>query len=201
MPEGSTASASIAFAQLSAGPSSTCGVSTTGQAYCWGFNEDDRLGTGLTGTITEPAPVQQPTAVAFSSVHLGRLVACGRATTGAAPQAVLAPDGQSSPLSFTDLAVGWFHVCGVAQAGQGWCWGFNGDGQAGPTLVANYGPNRPSAAGSPHVLSQVSVGERHSCAITTSGQAVCWGDNTSGQLGNGTTAASVAPVVLPPPEG
>ncbi|MDF2770712.1 MAG: hypothetical protein K0S86_205 [Geminicoccaceae bacterium] len=80
-------------------------------------------------------------------------------------------------------------------------WAFNGDGQAGLTLVAKLRPESPERAGSPHVLSQVSVRARHSCAITTSGEAVCRGDNTSGQLGNGTTAPPVVPVVLPAPEG
>lgn len=32
---------------------------------------------------------------------------------------------------------------------------------------------------------QISVGDMHSCGVTPSGQAVCWGDNTQGQLGTG----------------
>ncbi|MGH3646568.1 MAG: hypothetical protein ACRDTM_05265, partial [Micromonosporaceae bacterium] len=41
---------------------------------------------------------------------------------------------------------------------------------------------------------RISVGNLHSCAITDSGEAECWGGNDNGQLGNGTTTTSTSPV-------
>ena len=43
---------------------------------------------------------------------------------------------------------------------------------------------------------EVSVGNSHSCAIASNNQVYCWGDNTYGQLGNGTTESSGSPVAV-----
>jgi alpha-tubulin suppressor-like RCC1 family protein len=40
----------------------------------------------------------------------------------------------------------------------------------------------------------VTVGANSSCLIMTSGQVKCWGQNSSGQLGDGTTNDSAVPV-------
>jgi alpha-tubulin suppressor-like RCC1 family protein len=46
----------------------------------------------------------------------------------------------------------------------------------------------------------LAAGEAHSCAVTGSGAAYCWGLNDRGQLGDGTSAASAAPVRVLAPE-
>jgi alpha-tubulin suppressor-like RCC1 family protein len=45
-------------------------------------------------------------------------------------------------------------------------------------------------------VAAIEIGGSHSCAITTSGSAKCWGENTYGQLGDGTTANKLTAVVV-----
>lgn len=42
----------------------------------------------------------------------------------------------------------------------------------------------------------VSAGENHTCILRSSGEAYCWGDNSVGQLGNGSTESSMIPVAV-----
>ena len=59
------------------------------------------------------------------------------------------------------------------------------DGQQVYTIVVN---------GVELQVTQISAGGSHTCAVTTSGAAKCWGRNSSGQFGNGDTSDSATPV-------
>jgi alpha-tubulin suppressor-like RCC1 family protein len=59
-------------------------------------------------------------------------------------------------------------------------------------------PETPELAASATALSfiQVGAGAFHSCGLSTDHRAYCWGGNTFGQLGNGTTTHTVSPVAV-----
>ncbi len=58
-------------------------------------------------------------------------------------------------------------------------------------------PSASSAAsisGPPLIANVLTAGDDHTCMVGADGHVWCWGDNTVGQLGNGTNTPSVAPV-------
>src|SRR6185503_1910957 len=72
------------------------------------------------------------------------------------------------------------------------CWGSNGFGQLGDGM----GPGPRLAARAVDVLSDVaaiSAGEYHTCALTIAGGVRCWGNNESGQLGDGLMQRRLSP--------
>ena len=81
------------------------------------------------------------------------------------------------------------HVCAVADGGDLLCWGDNSSGQLGNGTTGSEAlPVRASALN--RTFATITLGGRHSCGLTTEGEAWCWGDNSSGQLGNGTSGGA-----------
>jgi len=72
----------ITFASLSVGNGHTCGLDTGGNAYCWGVNNDGRLGTG--DTLTAVTPVAVTGGLTFLSIDAGGAHTCGLSSAGAA---------------------------------------------------------------------------------------------------------------------
>jgi hypothetical protein len=62
---------------------STCGLTSTGVAYCWGANDDGQLGDGTEDT-DRLTPVLVNTALRFSEIHIDLKQTCGLTTAGAA---------------------------------------------------------------------------------------------------------------------
>ena len=118
--------------------------------------------------------------------------------------------GISAPATFSGagqivfrvVSAGRFHSCGVDQAGIGYCWGLYGDGQLGMGPAPG---GSGAALNAPHSVAQGSIifaigvrsstaGGAHSCAVVANSDAWCWGKNSDGRLGNGSTLSSTTPV-------
>ncbi|HEX7050965.1 MAG TPA: Ig-like domain-containing protein [Longimicrobiales bacterium] len=102
----------------------------------------------------------------------------------------------SGGLTFRALAVGNWHACGITAEGKAYCWGANWGGQLGTETDASYS-TVPVPVGLDAEVVSVSGGGLHTCALTASGQAYCWGRNGYGQLGaepsiHGTTPVRVS---------
>jgi alpha-tubulin suppressor-like RCC1 family protein len=92
----------------------------------------------------------------------------------------------------TVLAAGYSHTCGLTRSGAAMCWGSNLSGQLGDGSTGN-STRTPVAVAGGRTFAAISAGQTHTCALTTAGRAYCWGDNTNGELGDGTTAPRATP--------
>ena len=92
------------------------------------------------------------------------------------------------------ISAGNRHSCAVTTAGAALCWGANGAGQLGDgSTTASTVPAGVTGLGSG--VAQIAAGGLdHTCAATAAGAAYCWGDNTVGELGDGSTTDSSVPV-------
>ncbi len=78
------------------------------------------------------------------------------------------------------------HTCALDTTGRAYCWGRNESGELGDGSPNQFWQALPVPVAGGHVFSSVRAGNAHTCAVATSGDAYCWGDNNSGQLGRDT---------------
>ena len=85
------------------------------------------------------------------------------------------------------------HECAVVTRGRLYCWGSNDSQQLG-TIFFPSSATPLAVAGLPPV-SWAATGKHHTCAVVSATGAVkCWGSNTFGELGDGSTTPSATPV-------
>jgi alpha-tubulin suppressor-like RCC1 family protein len=153
--------------RLSLGDSAGCVVADDGRAYCWGSNAAGQLGSPGGDTNV-------PRAVDASGALSGQFL--------------------------ERLSTGGSHACVVSSAGGVYCWGANDKGQLG-TGKAGQGSDVPVAVDTSGVLAgkritRVGATGATTCAADSDGQMYCWGDNSNGQFGNGSTKDSATPVAV-----
>jgi len=116
----------------------------------------------------------------------------GTTTTATAPVAVTGLTG------VTQLALGQVFSCALLANGTVRCWGGNGGGTLGRGYTDLFSHPVPEAP----VLNvtgatAVATGLFHGCAIVAGGALRCWGGNSEGQVGDGTTMGRYTPVAVP----
>lgn len=93
----------------------------------------------------------------------------------------------------TQVSFGTVHACATLTDGTIECWGENGYGRLGDGTTTDR--STPVQVFGITTATHVSVSDdRHSCALLTDGTVQCWGHNSRGQLGDGTTTDSSTPV-------
>ena len=201
-------------AAVAAGFLHTCALTTTGGVKCWGRNNFGQLGDGTTTDSTTPVDVSGLT-TGVDAVATGGRYTCARTTTGgvqcwganssgqlgdgtttdsSTPVDVCADATCNTALSgVTAVAAGGPNTCALTTTGGLKCWGRNNFGQLGDGTTTD-SPTPADVSGLTSGVTAVPVGLFHTCAVTTTGGAKCWGRNDFGQLGDGTTTDSTIPV-------
>lgn len=186
-----------------------CGLTTGGEAYCQGSNSEGQLGYGLATTDQIRAPVAVTGGLSFVSITSGWAHSCGLTADGGAycwgsnhqgqlgtdSIVVLSPEPVevSGGLAFAQIAAGGSHTCGLSVAGTAYCWGWNLRGQLGDGSTVNRRTPAPVATGGLE-FTQISAGSQHTCGLTATGAAYCWGANFLGQLGDSSFTDRHVPV-------
>lgn len=97
-------------------------------------------------------------------------------------------------MNWVSVAVGTWHTCGVKADETLWCWGGNTDGELGNGSTSDsLSPVQIGAATWASVALGVGAGGAHTCAVKQDGSLWCWGANSFGQLGTGSTTGSLTP--------
>jgi alpha-tubulin suppressor-like RCC1 family protein len=156
---------------------------------------DERGAPNITA-LTADAVSLQFTAVTTGLDHtcalaLGGAAFCwGRGRGGSlgadSVQHALKPVRVASSVSFTQISAGEEHTCALASTGILFCWGANTRGQLGTRDASER--DQPTQIARPDLrFTRVSAGGYHTCALSPANQALCWGWNTFGQIGNSST--------------
>ena len=136
---------------LAGGEQDSCGLTTSGAAYCWGGNGWGQLGDGNTSTLsTTPVPVTG--GLTFTTISAGDAHYCGLTAAGAmycwglnrfgqlgdgTTTSRNSPVAVSGGITFTSISAGRDHTCGVATSGIVYCWGYNLSGELGDRTSVN----------------------------------------------------------------
>ena len=202
---------------LSGGGYHTCALVSSGEVECWGGNQYGQLGQGS----ADGPETCGSSACSTAPVGITSIAGAGAITCGLHHSCALIPGsgvrcwgrnsyGQLGDGTYTDSSVpvvaagisgeitsisaGYFHTCAVDSGGGVICWGANAYGQLGDGTYEDRQTPVPVTGFASGGIAAVSAGYRHTCGLTESGGVKCWGDNSSGQLGDGTYSGSLVPV-------
>lgn len=146
----------VRFTRLAAGGRHTCGLTEDARAYCWGDSFFGQTGTGLRWE---------------------------EGMDSLAEVAVLQPTLVGTEQRFEAIDAGPTNTCAIALSGAVWCWGGNLGGALGRGFVTDAEAAVPGRVLGEHTFAEVSVGGTHTCALTETGAAYCWGQNQRGAVG------------------
>lgn len=206
----------LCLQKLAEGSSFGCALDDQGQVLCWGLNTSGQLGTGATSTpgmdrarpdSTAPVvklsgqPLTGATDIAVGSSHACALTSDGNAWCWGIGTSGQLGTGNTTSLPyaaqvkasahFTQIALGSLHTCAIDDQSKVWCWGSNASGQVDPPDGGSPVPTPTEIAPGVPPAVRVAAASAHSCAACADGSVWCWGTNSSGQLGNGTTSSVV----------
>jgi len=199
--------------QIVAGAHHTCVLATDGTVWCWGQNGNGNLGDGT--FLNQVDPVQAVLGRTATVIAAGGSTTCavlsdnylkcwGKGNSGQIGNGAMSLSNGTpvyvssvpSSLTVAHLEIGATHSCAISVIGSAWCWGQYTNGRLGTTALSNaVTPTATAALGG--TASEVAAGGAHTCALLTNGKLSCFGNNTTGQLGQAlSTTSNSTPTVV-----
>jgi len=196
----------------------TCGITSDGDAFCWGRGEDGILGNDSVDSSPVPVPVSGE--FKFASIEAGSATTCGITTEGDAycwgasdfgnllgqgpddRDRKIVPGRVAGEFNFKpdSISVGLDHVCAITTADEAVCWGRGRYGKLGIGPGNGLGVLEnlmtPREVKGDVAFASLAAGVFQTCGVSTDDKAYCWGRNGSGQLGDGSTTMRVEPAAV-----
>lgn len=201
---------SVRFVSIAAGALHTCVLTSNGEVKCWGSNDYGQLGDGTTITRTTLVDVKGlmsgVSAISAGDWHtcaltLSGYVKCwgnngdGQLGDGTTTQRLTPVDVSGLTNRVSAIASGSSYTCALTLAGGVKCWGWKNTYAEGNDNSATTKRLVPvDVTGLTNGIIAISSSTAHTCILTSSSGAKCWGSNDEGQLGDGTTINRATPV-------
>jgi alpha-tubulin suppressor-like RCC1 family protein len=160
--------------------------------------------------VEEPALATAASALSFYQVSGGNFHTCGVTTDSrlycwgrnfygelgdGTTTDRLKPVPVATTLRFREVSAGNFFNCALTTDYRAYCWGWNGMGGLGDGTTTNR--LKPVAVAGGRRFRQITTGSYHTCAVGyTDNRGYCWGSNSDGQAGDGTTTGRLRPVAV-----
>jgi alpha-tubulin suppressor-like RCC1 family protein len=200
---------------LAAGMDHTCVRRRDGRVSCWGRNVFGEV--GASAGVVQPRPTEVSGLTSVIEVTAGGVHTCARRTDGSVwcwgsnlsgqlgdgttaqqsqtPRQVILRSGSRAD----QVVAGRYFTCArLSEDGSVWCWGRNRNYELGLGVGGDAEPlrTRPSRVGTFVNVAQIAAGGYHACVLLADSSVQCWGENSTGELGNGTTTRLMSPQVI-----
>jgi alpha-tubulin suppressor-like RCC1 family protein len=197
-------------AEVGAGAAYSCARRTNGAVRCWGTNRFGQLGNG--NNIDSSVPMTVSGLTTAADLDVGVSHACVATTAGsvlcwgnsrfgengygALNSSSNVPGAVGTLTDVIQVAAGADFSCAMRGAGTMACWGSNASGQYGNGTSGGVGAITPVAVSGLTNASRISAGGNYACVVRDDGTVACWGNNQTGQLGDGSIVNRNLPVVV-----
>jgi len=189
-------------ADIGSGSCHSCTLSSLGDGvYCWGCNNRSQLGRTTAQAAQSAVAVLVPSssaarllAVGIEQAHFfGSDMICGWGSNQGSPLSGAPTTTFAMPTCFSLASVqqpflGYGFGCARLASGAVQCWGL----QIGSSTIMS----PPGMAVPGIVATTLGGGEGHACARDVNANLRCWGANSYGALGDGTTQDSTIPTTV-----
>ncbi len=200
------------YSQVSSGQNTSCGITTTGVLKCWGADRNFNIGLSVNFNYTSPQIIHSGEAFSQVIVSDSKICALNNITnvlkcSGQRQMGQMGDGLLSQYHSFTAVPaldtystislMGQYMSSGITAAGTLWTWGFGKSATDYPgDASAQEIVSSPIQVVVGSTFTKVAKGNRHTCAIRSDQKLYCWGYNTNGNIGDGTTVNRLLPVAV-----